>query len=155
MMPSCDQIGVPIHFHSSTTSGSASLMSLRILLRVSPRQSPSSAILREMSSEPTGLGSRPTLSCSHPRSSRETQEPVHGCYSARSVARRAGTVKCYETITVGRRLRFRLLQCRHRQVSDDVHERGEAWHRASSLTFAGSGHISRYDVALLATGPAV
>src|SRR5438309_784573 len=49
MMPSCDQIGVPIHFHSSTTSGSASLMSLRILLRVSPRQSPSSAILLEMS----------------------------------------------------------------------------------------------------------
>src|SRR5947199_2047266 len=50
MMPSCDQIGVPIHFPSSTTSGSASLMSLRILLRVSPRQSPSSAILFEMSS---------------------------------------------------------------------------------------------------------
>src|SRR5882724_10974378 len=50
MMPSCDQTGVPIHFHSSTTSGSASLMSLRILLRVSPRQSPSSAILFEMSS---------------------------------------------------------------------------------------------------------
>src|SRR5437870_5662764 len=49
MMPSCDQIGVPIHFHSSTTSGSASMMSLRILLRVSPRQSPSSAILFEMS----------------------------------------------------------------------------------------------------------
>src|SRR5437870_13707502 len=51
MMPSCDQIGVPIHFHSSTTSGSACLMSLRILLRVSPRQSPSSAILFEMSSD--------------------------------------------------------------------------------------------------------
>src|SRR3989441_6998857 len=51
MMPSCDQIGVPIHFHSSTTSGSASLMSLRILLRVSPRQSPSLAILFEMSSD--------------------------------------------------------------------------------------------------------
>src|SRR5437867_6010322 len=56
MMPSCDQIGVPglfgfIHFHSSTTSGSASLMSFRILLRVSPRQSPSSAILFEMSSD--------------------------------------------------------------------------------------------------------
>src|SRR5258706_16273333 len=50
MMPSCDQIGVPIHFHSSTTSGSASLMSLRILPRVSPRQSPSSAIRFEMSS---------------------------------------------------------------------------------------------------------
>src|SRR5215471_1824787 len=51
MMPSCDQIGVPIHFHSSTTSGSASLISLRILLRVSPRQSPSSAILFEMSAD--------------------------------------------------------------------------------------------------------
>src|ERR1700676_5159084 len=51
MMPSCDQIGVPIHFHSSTTSGSASLISSRILLRVSPRQSPSSAILFEMSSD--------------------------------------------------------------------------------------------------------
>src|SRR3954468_6492387 len=51
MMPSCDQTGVPIHFHSSTTSGSASLMSVRILLRVSPRQSPSSAILFEMSSD--------------------------------------------------------------------------------------------------------
>src|SRR5258705_13634200 len=51
MMPSCDQIGVPSHFHSSTTSESASLMSLRILLRVSPRQSPRSAILFEMSSE--------------------------------------------------------------------------------------------------------
>src|SRR5207249_11290244 len=49
MMPSCDQIGVPIHFHSSTTAGSASLMSLRILPRVSPRQSLSSAILFEMS----------------------------------------------------------------------------------------------------------
>src|SRR5438876_256050 len=50
MMPSCDQTGLP-HFHSSTTSGSASLMSWRILLRVSPRQSPSSAILFEMSSD--------------------------------------------------------------------------------------------------------
>src|SRR5919204_102475 len=56
MMPSCDHTGVPglvglTHFHSSTTSGSASLMSVRILLRVFPRQSPSSAILFEMSSD--------------------------------------------------------------------------------------------------------
>src|SRR5258706_15441066 len=51
MMPSCDQIGVPIHFHSSMASGSASLMSLRILLSVFPRQSTSSAILFEMSSD--------------------------------------------------------------------------------------------------------
>src|SRR5439155_3786657 len=56
MMPSCDQTGVPglvdlTHFHSSTTSRSASLISLRILPRVSPRQSPSSAILFDMSSD--------------------------------------------------------------------------------------------------------
>src|SRR3979409_2123164 len=50
-MPSCDQTGVPLHFHSSTTSGSACLMSLRILPRVFPRQSPSSAILFEMRSD--------------------------------------------------------------------------------------------------------
>jgi hypothetical protein len=52
--PSCDQTGVPglvglTHFHSSTTSGSACLMNVRILLRVFLRQSPSSAILFEMS----------------------------------------------------------------------------------------------------------
>ena len=51
MIPSCDHTGVPIHFHSSTISGSASLMSLRILLRVSPRQSPSSTSLSSINSE--------------------------------------------------------------------------------------------------------
>src|SRR5499426_3474022 len=51
MIPSCDHTGVPIHFHSSTTSGSASLMSLRILRKVSPRQSPRSAILSSISSD--------------------------------------------------------------------------------------------------------
>src|SRR2546423_15618100 len=51
MMPSCDQTGVPIHFHSSITSGSASLMSLRIRPSVLPRQSPSSAILFEIRSD--------------------------------------------------------------------------------------------------------
>src|SRR5438309_2380782 len=54
MMPSCDQTGVPglvglTHFHSSTTSGSAFLMSVRILLRISPRQSPSSTIFFQLS----------------------------------------------------------------------------------------------------------
>ena len=44
------QTGTPLHFHSSTTSGSACLMSLRILSRVFPRQSSSSAILFEISS---------------------------------------------------------------------------------------------------------
>src|SRR3954468_19917630 len=56
MLPSWDHTGVPglvalTHFHSSTTSGSASLMRLRILLKVSPRQSPSSAILLSICSD--------------------------------------------------------------------------------------------------------
>src|SRR6185295_5977851 len=54
MPPSWDHTGVPIHFHSSTTSGSACLISLRIRARVFPRQSPSSAILFVMSSEADG-----------------------------------------------------------------------------------------------------
>src|SRR6185312_13114116 len=45
MMPSCDQTGVPIHFHSSTTSGSACLISWRMVPSVLPRQSASDAIL--------------------------------------------------------------------------------------------------------------
>src|ERR1700687_3226169 len=50
MIPSCDHVGVPglvafTRFTSPTTSGSACLMSLRILLKVSPRQSPRSAII--------------------------------------------------------------------------------------------------------------
>src|SRR5213593_4633375 len=72
MMPSCDQIGVPIHFHSSTTSGSASLMSLRILLRVSPRQSPSSAILCEIRSDADWPWLAPDFVMFSPRSSRDT-----------------------------------------------------------------------------------
>ncbi len=61
MMPSCDQIGVPIHFHSSTTSGSACLISLRILARVFPRQSPRSAILFEISSDADWPGVAPDV----------------------------------------------------------------------------------------------
>src|SRR6185369_393788 len=43
------------HFHSSTTSGSACWMSLRILPRVFPRQPPRSATLFEMSAEADGV----------------------------------------------------------------------------------------------------
>src|SRR5215472_2480501 len=60
MPPPCDHTGVPRHFHSSTTSGSASLMRARILASVSPRQSPNSAIRSSMSAEaglPVGFGS--------------------------------------------------------------------------------------------------
>src|SRR6476660_8743755 len=67
MTPSCDQTGVPLHFHSSTTSGSAALMSLRILLRVSPRQSPSAAIRFEMSADADWPGSAADFFMCSPR----------------------------------------------------------------------------------------
>src|SRR5215207_8760576 len=51
MIPACDHTGTPLHFHSSTTSGWASLMRLRTRASVSPRQSLSSLILASISSE--------------------------------------------------------------------------------------------------------
>src|SRR5262249_15577074 len=47
--PSCDHTGTPLHFHSSTPSGSASLTKARIRLPILPRQSPSSLILASIS----------------------------------------------------------------------------------------------------------
>src|SRR6266540_1721718 len=49
--PSCEQTGVPLHFHSSTTSGSASLIRARTRESSSPLQSPSSSILASISSD--------------------------------------------------------------------------------------------------------
>src|SRR5438876_3684115 len=49
--PLCDQTGVPLHFHSSATSGSASLIRARSRASVSPLQSPRSSILASMSSD--------------------------------------------------------------------------------------------------------
>src|SRR6202142_2022521 len=51
MIPACDHTGTPLHFHSSTTSGSACLMRARARASVSPRQSSSSAIVPSISSE--------------------------------------------------------------------------------------------------------
>src|SRR5689334_565596 len=56
MMPAWDQIGVPIHFHSSTTSGSASWMIPRTFASVLPRQSPSSLIRSSISAEADSAG---------------------------------------------------------------------------------------------------
>src|SRR5436853_6294561 len=59
MPPSWDHTGVPIHFHSSRTSGSASLISARMLASVSPLQPPNPAIFSLMSLEaasPAALG---------------------------------------------------------------------------------------------------
>src|SRR2546427_3245176 len=44
IIPACDHTGTPLHFHSSTTSGSACLMRIRTRASVSPRQSLSSLI---------------------------------------------------------------------------------------------------------------
>src|SRR6266581_8290779 len=51
MIPACSHTGTPLHFHSSITSGSACLMSVRTRASVSPRQSPSSLILASISRE--------------------------------------------------------------------------------------------------------
>src|SRR5687768_11966838 len=48
MMPSRDHTGLPIHFHSSMISRSAARIVLRMLAKVLPRQSVSSAIIRSM-----------------------------------------------------------------------------------------------------------
>src|SRR5262249_16078063 len=53
--PSCAQAGTPRHFHSSTTSGSASLTRVRSRLSILPRQSPSSLIRASISREGDGL----------------------------------------------------------------------------------------------------
>src|SRR4030095_4755794 len=51
MIPACDHTGTPRHFHSSTTSGSACLMSARTRASVSPPHSPSSLIRASISRE--------------------------------------------------------------------------------------------------------
>src|SRR4051794_16497846 len=51
IIPACDHTGTPLHFHSSITSGSASLIRLRTRASVSPRQSLSSSILASISLE--------------------------------------------------------------------------------------------------------
>ena len=51
IIPACDRAGTPLHFHSSTTSGSACLMRIRTRASVSPRQSLSSLILASISRE--------------------------------------------------------------------------------------------------------
>src|SRR6478735_7773646 len=51
IMPSRYQTGTPRHFHSSTTSGSACLISSRSRASISPRQSPSSLIRASISSD--------------------------------------------------------------------------------------------------------
>src|SRR6202162_3602814 len=57
-MPPWDQTGVPLHFHSSTISGSASCMISRTFASVFPRQSPSSLIFSSINAEAdsTGMG---------------------------------------------------------------------------------------------------
>src|SRR5580693_3071601 len=62
MIPACSHTGTPRHFHSSTTSGQASLMRFRTRARVAPRQSPSSLILASICRE----GVSPPFSCCKP-----------------------------------------------------------------------------------------
>src|SRR4029434_4792853 len=51
IIPACDHTGTPLHFHSSTTSGSACLMRVWAREGVSPPQSLSSLLLASISRE--------------------------------------------------------------------------------------------------------
>src|SRR6201997_5444838 len=51
IIPSRYHTGTPLHFHSSTTSGTACLMSFLMRASISPRQSPNSRILASISCE--------------------------------------------------------------------------------------------------------
>src|SRR5665213_2390329 len=55
IIPACDHTGTPLHFHSSTTSGSACLMSARTWESILPLQSSSSLILASISWEGDSL----------------------------------------------------------------------------------------------------
>src|SRR5882672_5626931 len=55
-MPPWEKTGVPIHFHSSTISGSASCMIPRTFASIFPRQSPSSLIFSSMNAEADSIG---------------------------------------------------------------------------------------------------
>src|ERR1700730_7506017 len=129
MMPSCDQIGVPIHFHSSTTSGSASLMSLRILLRVSPRQSPSSAILFEISSDADGPWLAPDffmfssfLSSAGPAPERRCS-PRGQALAGVACTRRQKKYESPKSTPVAHRRAPRLRAIAHREVGDEAEPR--------------------------------
>src|SRR3954469_25263055 len=69
IIPSCDHTGTPLHFHSSTTSGSASFTRARSRLSISPRQSPSSLIFASMSFEGDSSAMAPILWRASPESS--------------------------------------------------------------------------------------
>src|SRR5207253_8148482 len=60
-MPPWDQTGVPIHFHSSRISGSASCMISRTFASIFPRQSPSSLIFSSMNAEADSTGTGPFM----------------------------------------------------------------------------------------------
>src|SRR5205809_2985663 len=66
--PPWDQTGVPIHFHSSTISGSASCMISRTFASVFPRQSPSSLIFSSINAEADSSGTGLFMYSSNSRS---------------------------------------------------------------------------------------
>src|SRR5262247_392362 len=86
-IPSRDHTGLPIHFHSSIISRSASRMLLRMLANVLPRQSVSPAISRSMRSDGS-IGPSPRIL--FPRTSESGHEPSGEVLAAVRRQRRAG-----------------------------------------------------------------
>src|ERR1700678_3011620 len=63
-MPPWEKTGTPLHFHSSTISGSAWCMIWRTFASIFPRQSPSSLIFSSMNVEADSIAT--CLSCTAP-----------------------------------------------------------------------------------------
>src|SRR6266853_4425520 len=76
-MPPWDQTGVPLHFHSSTISGSASCMMWRTFASVFPRQSPSSLIFSSINAEADSTGTR-LFMCSSKLAAILAAQPLQG-----------------------------------------------------------------------------
>src|SRR6266850_2874162 len=74
--PPWDQTGVPIHFHSSRISGSASCMISRTFASVFPRQSPSSLILSSINAEADSTGTGLFMYTSNSRTDRSRRSRI-------------------------------------------------------------------------------
>src|SRR5262249_3184057 len=111
--PPWDQTGVPLHFHSSTISGSAWCMISRTYASVLPRQSPSSLIFSSMNAEADSTGTGLFMFTSNSRSGARRRGLQAAPEEVREPPEHAG----------GRREAPRLPAIAHREGGDE--RRGE------------------------------
>src|SRR5438876_8933381 len=122
--PLCDQTGVPLHFHSSATSGTASLIRARSRESISPLQSPSCSILASISSDGDSALFDGFLFMSPASVARLDHLPA--------VSRRVAEAGVHGAVAVHGLLRELHSQAAHPVVGGAavVHDEHERWHRA-------------------------